>query len=215
MSRNWFLDTNLLAIWTMARGGLLEHLQETFGLPDLLVEAYRNRFQEQTRLFDAIDKHVASGGKDQFFISTLALNELFQAVKHEACAVLSFKAGIPVSQWRNHLQNRTIDETSARGIIDATLRALADLQEQHHLQVIIDRNPIDDDDYWNFFGPMLFLMDHAGTMDTTLAVTALLHEADAIISEDQSFRRTFKRSFAEATGMKVLSSQHAAAELRR
>lgn len=215
MSRNWFLDTNLLANWVMARGGVLAYLQGHLGLPDSLAEAYLARFSEPLRLFDRIDAHATRGGTDQFFVSTLALNELMRAVKHEVVAALAFKEGIPVSMWRDRLNNSPVSEEHAQGIVERVLLGQAALGEHHHIQFISERSPVTDDEYWDLFGSILFLADHAETMDATLATTAVLHGADFFVTQDRRFRTGFNKRFAEVTGMRVVNAQQAGTELRR
>lgn len=204
-SRFWFLDTNLVAIWMLARGGLLERIATEETLPVNQVEAYVRRYDGPLRFFDAL---AAAGGPDRMFVSSLVLTEAFQVVRHEIHAVRLFNRGVPLSLWRRR-QNNPDSHDIVDAVGDATMDAWGRLIENCGIRLIEERGPTTDDDYWSYFLPVLYGLRDGGVMDAILTTTAIMNRANYFVTMDRRLRTTYNRLLRSEEGMAIVSPEQA------
>lgn len=213
LKRTWFLDTNVLADWVMARGGVIDVLHEHGDLPQAFVEAYVGRHETAVAFMDRVmSRH--HGPSDRFYASHLTVNELWKAIKEEATAVLQFQAGTPLSQWREVRNRPRFDETLVKAIYDATIDAtIGRLFSHDAVQVVQEANPTDDG-YFDVFVPVLFLPEFVMTMDATLITTAIYYDADYFVSRDRGLHDAVNKRLGHRMGLRCISPVEGTRPLR-
>ena len=87
--RVWFTDANIIAHWTLGSGGLLEYLVKRFKLTEEFLEVYKRKYKDSLSFINEIIRQKENGLKDEFFISYLAGNELFSAVRQVVPHIVS------------------------------------------------------------------------------------------------------------------------------
>jgi hypothetical protein len=81
---------------------------------------------------------------------------LFQVVKDEVRAVLMFESGVPLSLWRNPVHNPEIPGDVYEGVFRRALAAYDRVVAAAGIQLVVERSPMGDPEYWNIYVPFLF-----------------------------------------------------------
>lgn len=213
MTRSWFLDTNVLANWVMARGGVLDTLHLHADLPQAFVDAYLARHESALAFMDRITSKQ-DGSSDAFYASHLTVNELWKAIKEEATAVLQFQAGTPLSQWRDVRNRPKFSESLVKAIYDATMDAtIGRLFSEDTVQVVQEANPTENR-YFDVFVPVLFLPKFVMTMDATLITTAIFYDADYFVTRDRALKEAVNKTLGHRMAMRCVGPTEAERLLR-
>jgi len=200
----WFIDTNILAHWVLGEGGILQYLCERFDLHRDFFDVYLGRYQTSLAFIDEIVQQRSRGLPDEFYMSALATNELFSAIRDEARSILLFKSGIPISRWRDSRNNPEIPEEHYERIYELTLGSFDTLFENHGIVIIPEASPWEDDTYWSICSSILFLIRKSKTQDAILLTTAILNRADYFVTLDIPLIRSAKQKLHEEYGLQLL-----------
>lgn len=164
-----------------------------FKLPDEFSDVYRRRYEDSISFIDKIIEQKKKGLKDEFFISYLAGNELFSAIRDEVRSIILFNKGIPVSRWRDSRNNPDISNDDSKEIHKKTLKSFDILFEKKAISFIKEQSPDDDQNYWNIYPSLLFLIKEIKTQDGTLLTTAILNRADYFVTKDEPLMKAAKK----------------------
>ncbi len=137
----WFIDTNVLAHWVLGEGGVLEFLCEKLELPCDFSSVYIARYRTSLEFINEIMQQRKNGLSDEFYVSALATNELFSAIRDEVRSILLFKGGIPISRWRDSRNNPDIPEECYEHLYGLTLASFDTLFENHGVTIIPEASP--------------------------------------------------------------------------
>ncbi|MDD3933100.1 MAG: hypothetical protein PHP55_04520 [Methanoculleus sp.] len=201
----WFIDTNILAHWVLGEGGVLEFLCEQLELPCDFLNIYLGRYRISLEFVDEIMRQRKNGLLDEFYISALATNELFSAIRDEVRSILLFKGGIPISRWRDSRNNPQIPEECYEHIYGLTLASFDTLFENHGITIIPEASPWEDTTYWSICSSILFLIRESKTQDATLLTTAILNRADNFVTLDSPLIRSAKQVLHDEYGLRLLN----------
>jgi hypothetical protein len=153
-------------------------------------DVYTSHYTESISFIDAIVKNEISDSRHEFYVSSLAINELFYAMKDELRSIILFNRGMPISRWRDARANPDIPEKCFRAIYDQTLKSFDLLLGEGSIFYVPERSAASDDEYWSIYAPLLFLMKDAKTQDATLLTTAIINRADYFVTKDEPLIKT-------------------------
>ena len=137
------------------------------------------------------------GIHDDFFVSHLAVNELFSAIRDEMRSIILFNKGCPISMWRNPRYDPIIDAIDYQAVYLQTLQAFIPLfvdskKQDSVIQLMVEQSP-ENPNYWDVYSSILFLVKEAKTHDATLLTSAILDKADYFVTLDKSLIRNAKK----------------------
>lgn len=211
----WFIDTNVIAHWILGKGGILNDICLSLELSNEFVEIYIKRYKSAIDFIDEILVNRNSGCLDEFYISSLASNELFSAIRDEVRSVLFFKNGTPISRWRDSRNNPDIPENTYHEVYNKTLKSFDYLFDNHGIVITPEVSPWDDPQYWNIVSSILFLVKETKTQDATILTTSILNSADYFITLDTTLIRSAKKMLTDNYSLKLLNPTEALQEIRK
>jgi hypothetical protein len=201
----WFIDTNVLAHWVLGEGGVLEFLCEKLELPCDFSSVYIARYRTSLEFINEIMQQRKNGLSDEFYVSALATNELFSAIRDEVRSILLFKGGIPISRWRDSRNNPDIPEECYEHLYGLTLASFDTLFENHGVTIIPEASPWEDATYWSICSSILFLIRESRTQDAMLLTTAILNRADNFVTLDTPLIRSAKRVLRDEYNLHLIN----------
>jgi len=190
--QRWYIDTNVLAHWVLGHGGVLQLLCHQFSLPDQFFELYKSRYEPSLSFINTIIDKKNQGIHDDFFVSHLAINELFSAIRDEMRSIILFNKGCPISMWRNPRYDPIIDAIDYQAVYKQTLQAFIPLFEDSVIELMVEQSP-DNPNYWDVYSSILFMVKEAKTHDATLLTSAILDKADYFVTLDKSLIKNAKK----------------------
>jgi predicted nucleic acid-binding protein len=199
--QRWYIDTNVLAHWVLGKGGVLQLLCEQSALPDQFFEIYSSRYEPSLTFVNTIIDKKNQKITDNFFVSHLAINELFSAIRDEMRSILLFNKGCPISMWRNPRYDPIIDAIDYQAVYKQTLQAFIPLFEDGKkdgktqdsvIQLMVEQSP-ESPNYWDVYSSILFMVKEAKTHDATLLTSAILDKADYFVTLDKSLIKNAKK----------------------
>lgn len=199
----------------LGEGGVLPYLCQQFSLHQDFIEVYRARYQTSTVFLEEIHAQRAHGLSDEIYVSTLATNELFSAIRDEVRSILFFKNGIPISRWRDSRNNPEIPEEQYETIYELTLQAFDTLFENHGITIIPEISPWENENYWSIYSSILFLIKESKTQDATLLTTAILNGADYFVTLDEPLVRSAKTKMASEYHLRLINPTQGLQILRK
>lgn len=215
-SKVWFIDANVLTHWVLGSGGVLEILCNGYHLPTEFRNVYTSHYTESISFIDAIVKEEIPHSDHEFYVSSLAINELFYAMKDELRSIILFNKGMPISRWRDARTNPEIPEKCFRAIYDQTLKSFDTLLGEGSIMYLPEGSAETDPEYWSIYAPLLFLTKDAKTQDATLLTTAIIHRADYFVTKDEPLIKAAKKNLLAnyhmdlirpSTGLALLKKQ--------
>ena len=101
------------------------------------------KYKDSLSFINEIIRQKENGLKDEFFISYLAGNELFSAVRDEVRSIILFNRGVPVSRWRDSRNNPDISREHYSGVYRKILESFDVLFENNAISFIREQSPED------------------------------------------------------------------------
>jgi len=190
--QRWYIDTNVIAHWVLGKGGVLQLLCNQSSLPDKFFEIYSSRYEPSLTFINTIIDKKSQRITDNFFVSHLAINELFSAIRDEMRSILLFNKGCPISMWRNPRYDPTIDAQDYQAVYEQTTQEFIPLFEGSAIQLMIEMSP-NSPDYWEVYSSILFMIKEAKTHDATLLTSAVLDKAAYFVTLDTSLIKHAKK----------------------
>jgi len=210
----WFIDTNVLTHWVLGRGTILSFLCEQFKLHEDFFHVYMERYKTAIEFIDTVLGQKSAGLEDEFYVSSLATNELFSAIRDETRSILFFKQGIPLSRWRDARNVPDIPEKCVEALYQRTLQSFDAIFEHHGIVIIPEISPWDNDNYWSIYASILFLIRQSRTQDATLLTTAILNRADYFVTLDTPLISSSKAMMQATYDMHLINPTEALQLLR-
>ncbi len=196
MVYTWFIDTNIIASWVIVESNLLQKLSEQYHYPKEYHQLYHTRYANEVTFINTIlDKENKNIRKNhEAFVSFLATNELFSAIRDEVLSLKLFNMGVPVSQWpreknRIHLTNDEAD------FIYETALSVWDTLFGGNISIITDYDYETDIDYWDVSSRLLFTIENIKTQDVMLVTSAIMNGADYFVTRDERLIHDLKKEF--------------------
>jgi hypothetical protein len=212
----WFIDANILAHWVLGKGGVLGFLIDNFRLTNEFFDIYSKRYEESINF---IDELIISGGQneksDEFYVSHLAINELFSGLKDELRSIILFKNGVPISKWRDSRNNPDISSDDYKAIYEITLKSFDILFGKKNIEYINELSQEDNPNYLSIYSSILFLIKDVKTQDSTLLTTAIINEADYFVTKDDVLIKSAKNLIKDTYGLELIKPVHALQILRK
>jgi predicted nucleic acid-binding protein len=190
--QRWYIDTNVIAHWVLGKGGVLQLLCKQSSLPDQFFEIYSSRYEPSLTFVNTVIDKKNQRITDNFFVSHLAINELFSAIRDEMRSILLFNKGCPISMWRNPRYDPIIDAHDYQAVYEQTTQAFIPLFEDSAIQLMIEMSP-KSPDYWEVYSSILFMIKEAKTHDATLLTSAILDKAAYFVTLDTSLIKHAKK----------------------
>jgi hypothetical protein len=172
-------------------------LCEQSALPDQFFEIYSSRYEPSLTFVNTVIDKKNQRITDNFFVSHLAINELFSAIRDEMRSILLFNKGCPISMWRNPRYDPIIDAIDYQAVYKQTLQAFIPLFEDGKtqdsvIQLMVEQSP-ESPNYWDVYSSILFMVKEAKTHDATLLTSAILDKADYFVTLDKSLIKNAKK----------------------
>jgi len=153
--------------------------------------------------------------RHEFYVSSLAINELFYAMKDELRSIILFNRGMPISRWRDARANPDIPEKCFRAIYDQTLISFDTLLGDGQIQYLSEGSAETDPEYWSIYAPLLFLTKDAKTQDATLLTTAIINRADYFVTKDEPLIKAARKKLMAEYKMDLISPATGLAVLKK
>ncbi len=163
---------------------------------------------------DSIVKH-GYNSNHEFFVSSLAINELFYAIKDELRSIILFNKGMPISRWRDARTNPDIPEKCFEAIHNQTLRSFDTLLGEGAIVYLPDCSAESDSEYWSIYASVLFLTKDAKTQDATLLTTAIINRADYFVTKDEPLIKAVKKKMMTDYQMELIKPVTASTILKK
>ncbi|RLE52042.1 MAG: hypothetical protein DRJ33_04635 [Candidatus Methanomethylicota archaeon] len=204
----WFIDANVLAHWILGKG-VLEKLYDLIGLDKVLLDIYLERYRSS---LDFVDEVLRLRDKEEFYVSSLAVNEIFAAIKDEICAAMLFARGIPISQWRDPRVIPSIDERLAEQIYYEVLK-LFDVLFSGNIRIVEELSATQRQ-YFEVLGSIILMLD-VRTHDAMLLTNAILHGADYFVTTDKRLVDKVGPIVQDKYSLRIIDPQRALNILKR
>jgi predicted nucleic acid-binding protein len=179
-------------------------LCEQSALPDQFFEIYSSRYEPSLTFVNTVIDKKNQKITDNFFVSHLAINELFSAIRDEMRSILLFNKGCPISMWRNPRYDPIIDATDYERVYQQTMKAFIPLFEDSVIELMVEQSP-ESPDYWDVYSSILFLVKEAKTHDATLLTSAILDKADYFVTLDKSLIRNAKKMLRDEYNINLVT----------
>jgi predicted nucleic acid-binding protein len=198
-----------LAHWVLGSGGVLEFLIGKFELIEKFSEIYSGRYKDSISFIDEIINQRNNGNKAEFYISYLATNELFSALRDELRSIILFNNGIPISRWRDSRNNPDINSEHYKVVYEKTLKSFDILFENSSILFIPEQSPDDDPNYWEIYSSIIFLIKESKTQDAILLTTAILNGADYFVTKDEPLIKSAKKMVNKEYKLNIIRPREA------
>lgn len=205
----WFIDANILAHWVLGKGDVLYFLIDNFHLTNEFFDVYLKRYEDSISFIEELIKSGSQEESDEFYISHLAINELFSGIKDELRSILLFKKGVPISRWRDSRNNPDITPTDYKAIYEITLKSFDILFGKKAIEYINEQSQEDNPNYFEIYSSVLFLVKEAKTHDSTLLATAILNEADYFVTKDDVLIKSAKHLIKDKYELELINPTQA------
>ncbi len=205
----WFIDANILAHWVLGKGGVLGFLIDKFHLANEFSDVYSKRYEDSINFIEELIKLVDQEKSDEFYVSHLAINELFSGLKDELRSILLFKNGVPISKWRDSRNNPDITSDDYKAIYEITLKSFDILFGKKAIEYMDEQSQEDSPNYLNIYSSILFLIKEAKTQDSTLLTTAIFNKADYFVTKDDALIKSGKNLIKDTYGLELIKPAHA------
>lgn len=209
----WFIDSNVVAHWALANGGVLSRIAEMFELDPGFIGNYEMRYSDSSHFIDEI-LTMSRQITDELFISSLALNELLAAVRDELRSVMLFLEGVPLSKWRNPFHNLDIDDEIYEEVYKAVLMSLDDLFRCEVIQPMEESQLHDNKEYLDVYSSILFLIKQMQTQDAILLTTAIFHRGDYFVTKDKRLLKDARNRMNKHFSLKLVNPRSAIGTMR-
>ncbi|MEW6192231.1 MAG: hypothetical protein AB1507_02575 [Bacillota bacterium] len=200
----WFIDSNVLAHWIMGEGSVLQLLVDKFNLTQEFATIYSDRYRDSIDFVNKVLHDDNRKNQNEFYISSLGINELFSAVRDEFRSMLLFKNGMPISRWRDSRNIPEIKEGDYREIYEKIMLTFDQLFAENRVFPIAEKSLEDDPNYLDIFSSLLFLIKDAKTQDATLLTTAILNKANYFVSRDEPLIKAARSVIMDKYGLKLI-----------
>jgi len=204
-SKVWFIDANVLTHWVMGSGGVLDILCDGYHLTKEFRDIYCSHYSESISFVDTIVKEEIPESQHEFYVSSLAINELFYAMKDELRSIILFNRGMPISRWRDARTNPEIPEKCFRAIYNQALQSFDTLLGEGSIHYLPEGSAESDPEYWSIYAPLLFLTKDAKTQDATLLTTAIINRADYFVTKDEPLVKAAGKTLLADYQMELIS----------
>jgi len=211
----WFIDANILAHWVLGKGDVLVFLIDKFHLTNEFFDIYSKRYEDSICFIEELIKSGRQEESDEFYVSHLAINELFSGLKDELRSILLFKNGVPISRWRDSRNNPDITSDDYEAIYKTTLKSFDILFGKKAIEYIDEQSQEDNSNYLDIYSSILFLVKEAKTQDSTLLTTAILNGADYFVTKDDALIKSAKNLIKDNYSLDLIKPAYALQILHR
>lgn len=199
----------------LGTGGVLDILCKGYHLSTEFRDVYISHYTDSISFIDFIVNEEVDHAGHEFYVSSLAINELFYAIKDELRSIILFNKGMPISRWRDARTNPDIPESCFRAIYDQTFRSFDTLLGDGAIIYLSEGSAESDPEYWSIYAPLLFLTKDAKTQDATLLTTAIINRADYFVTKDEPLIKAAKKKMKADYQMELIKPANALTILKR
>lgn len=198
----------------LGSGGVLDVLCDGYHLSKEFRDVYASHYADSISFIDTIVNDEIPDLSQEFYVSSLAINELFYAMKDELRSIILFNKGMPISRWRDARTNPDIPEKCFRAIYNKTLQSFDTLLGEGLIHYIPEGSAESDPEYWSIYPPLLFLTKNAKTQDATLLTTAIINRADYFVTKDEPLIKSARKKLLERYQMELIKPSRGLALLK-
>lgn len=199
----------------LGSGGVLDILCNGYHLTKEFRDVYISHYTDSISYIDAIVKEKVPDSNHEFYVSSLAINELFYAIKDELRSIILFNKGMPISRWRDARINPDIPEKCFRAIYNQTLQSFDTLLGEGSIIYLPEGSVESVPEYWSIYAPLLFLTKDAKTQDATLLTTAIINRADYFVTKDEPLIKALKKKMLADYQMELIKPSTGLAMLKK
>jgi hypothetical protein len=199
----------------LGSGGVLDILCNGYHLTTEFRDVYTNHYVDSISFINEIVKEEIPHSDHEFYVSSLAINELFYAVKDELRSIILFNKGMPISRWRDARVNPDIPGKCFRAVYNQTLRSFDTLLGDGSIIYLPEESSESVPEYWSIYAPLLFLTKDAKTQDATLLTTAIINRADYFVTKDEPLIKAAKKNLMADYNMELIKPSTGLALLKK
>lgn len=202
-----------MAHWVLGKGSILRIINKNYNLPRSFLNTYITRYDPSIKFIERVRLQKKAGLIDEFYVSYLAINELFSAIRDELRSILLFSNGIPISRWRDPRINPDINQKDYEAVLEKTMKSFNRLYIKKAILFMPEQSPEDDPNYLDIYSSILFLIKESKTQDATLLTTAILNKADYFVTFDVSLIKSAKKKIFDQYKLRLVKPDEAYAIL--
>jgi hypothetical protein len=198
----------------MHNSGVLTLFCDRYGLSEEFQEVYLARYSSSISFIDEIISKRNVGPTCDFYVSYLALNELFSAIRDELRTIILFKNGLPISRWRDGRNFPDIPEECME-VIYAKIQGTFDVLFENGAIVPLSDEPEESgDNFSEIFAWLIFSNKGIETQDAILLTTAILIKAGYFVTKDDKLRREVRDTLKQRYHIELIQPTSALNRLR-
>ena len=199
----------------LGSGGVLDILCKGYHLSPEFRDVYLSHYSDSLSFIDTIVDDDIPESEHEFYVSSLAINELFYAVKDELRSIILFNKGMPISRWRDARTNPEIPAKCFEAVYNQTLQSFDALLGAGSIHYVPEQSAMTDPEYWSIYAPLLFLTKDAKTQDATLLTTAIINRADYFVTRDEPLIKAAKKTMRDDYQMELIKPSTGLALLKK
>ena len=198
----------------MHNSGVLTLFCDRYGLSEEFREVYLTRYSPSISLIDEIVSQRHGNPACAYYISYLALNELFSAIRDELRTIILFKNGLPISRWRDGRNFPDIPEECME-VIYARIQGTFDLLFENEAIIPLSDEPEENgDNFSEIFAWLIFSNKGIETQDAILLTTAILVRAEYFVTKDDKLRREVRDTLKQRYNVELIQPGYALSKLK-
>jgi len=210
-NRVWSIDTNTLVPYLIQKGDILPLLGEHYNISEEFHNVYFQRYNSSINFVEGVinnKKQPFRGpSRDEFFISYLALNEAFSAIREEIRCVIQFSEGFPISKWNLRRNTVPIPEPIGKEVYERVMGVFEVLLYSKIIEPLSDEPEQNGDYFSDILSSILFNIPKTETQDVILLTTAILNNADYFVTRDERLIKAARDVLLQEYDLKLLTPQ--------
>jgi hypothetical protein len=198
----------------MHNSGVLTLFCDRYGLSEEFKEVYLARYSQSISFIDEVITQRHRKPLCDFYISYLALNELFSAIRDELRTIILFKNGLPISRWRDGRNFPEIPDECTEAIYAKIQSTFDALFENGAIVPLSDEPGENGDNFSEIFAWLIFSSKGIETQDAILLTTAILVRAECFVTKDDKLRREVRDTLKQRYNIELLQPGSTSSRLR-
>lgn len=211
----WCIDTNTLVPWLITDSGVLDLLIKKYQIPSDFRDIYLNRHKPSIDFIQGIIDLKSKGLPDEFYFSSLAMNEVYSSVRDEIRCILLFRKGTPLSRWNEEKNSLDLPEDSRETVYEDIENKFDVLFGNGTIIPLSDEPEEEGDNFSEIVASLIFKFKRVKTQDAILLTTAISIRANYFVTFDQRLVAEVSKDLAEKYLLRLISPKEGNALLRK
>ncbi len=181
----WCIDTNTLVPWLITESAVLDLLIKKDGIPKDFRDIYLNRHKNSIDFIRRIIDLKSRGYSGEFYVSYLAMNEVYSAVRDEIRSIRLFRNGTPLSRWAEEKNNINLPSDTMETIYRDIEKQFDILFGNDTILPLSDEPEETGDNFSEIVASLIFSFNRVKTQDAILLTTAISVRSNYFVTFDK------------------------------